>query len=524
MTMDTLELPAHVNAAQWIVDRHVAAGRGGRTAIHFEGATWTYADFQSLVNRSGNLLRELGVEIENRVGLLMLDSPEYLAAFLGAVKIGAVPICLNTLLGPASYEYMLNDSRAKVVIAHEEVAANLFKVRANLRYLRHVVILGSPPSGYLSHAELIGRATAVLDPEPRARDDWSFWAYTSGSTGEPKAVMHTHATLMAGTWYFPRHVMALGEADTIFCMAKLFFTYGTGLNMYMPLANGAATVLNPRRPVPDELFRILHRYRPTIFAAVPTMYAAMLQVKDAARTYDLGSLRMCWSGGEALPPPIYHEWRDRFGVEILELLGSSELIHGFCTTRPGMNRPGSIGVPVPGYELRIVDDALTDVPDGKAGRLMIAGPSVFAGYANRREKNEATFFGKWMLSSDTVRRDGEGIYWFVGRSDDMLKVGGAMVSPIEIENVLVEHPAVLEAAVIGAPDEHQLVKPKAVVVLKQGFKPGPELEAELTALVKGRLARYKYPRWYVFVDQLPKTATGKIQRFQLRDGTLRGLG
>ncbi|TPW08159.1 MAG: benzoate-CoA ligase, partial [bacterium] len=232
-------------------------------------------------------------------------------------------------------------------------------------------------------------------------------------------------------------------------MAKLFFTYGTGLSMYIPLGSGAATVLNPRRPVPEEMFQVIDRHRPTIFAAVPTMYVAMLQIPDAARTYDLDSLRMCWSGGEALPPAIYREWYDRFGLELLEMLGSSELIHAFCTTRPGMNRPGSIGIPVSGYELRVVDEALRDISDGRPGRLMIAGPTVFAGYANRRERNQETFWGKWMLSADTVRRDAEGIYWFVGRADDMLKVGGALVSPIEIENVLVEHPAVLEAAVVG---------------------------------------------------------------------------
>lgn len=396
--MLSLDIPAEVNAAEWIVDRNVVEGRRDRTAIYFEGDTWTFGDFQALVNRTGNVLRELGVEIENRVGLLMLDTPEYLAAFMGAVKIGAVPICLNTLLGAGAHEYMLNDSRAKAVIAHDEVLGNLLR------------------------------------------------------------------------------------------------------SMYIPLGSGAATVLNPRRPVPEEMFQVIDRHRPTIFAAVPTMYVAMLQIPDAARTYDLDSLRMCWRGGEALPPAIYREWYDRFGLEILEMLGSSELIHAFCTTRPGMNRPGSIGIPVSGYELRVVDEALRDISDGRPGRLMIAGPTVFAGYANRRERNQETFWGKWMLSADTVRRDAEGIYWFVGRADDMLKVGGALVSPIEIENVLVEHPAVLEAAVVGTPDEHGLIKPKAFLVLKKGRAPSPQLEAELTTMVKEQLACYKYPRWYVYVD------------------------
>jgi len=447
---------------------------------------------------------------------LMLDSPEYVAAFLGALKIGAVPICLNTLLPPDAHAYMLNDARVRVVIAHAEVAGGLLKRRDELRWLRHIVVVGEPPAGCLSHRDLVARASSALEAEPRSPDDWSFWAYTSGSTGPPKAVMHTHRTLIAGAWYFPRHVLRLAPEDVVFTIAKIFFTYGTGLNLYQPLAHGAAVVLNARRPTPEETFRFIDRYRPTIFGGVPTLYAGMLQVADAERRFATDSLRMCWSGGETLPTPIYRAWRTRFGLEILEMLGSSEMLHAYCTTRPGMDRPGAVGVAVPGYELRIVDDDLCDVPDGTPGRLMIAGPTTFAGYWNRQDKTREAFVGRWALSADTVRRDADGVHWFVGRNDDMLRVGGAFVSPIEIEQVLSEHPAVLEAAVVGAPDEHGLVKPKAFVVLRPGVDRGPALEAELTALTKARLVRYAYPRWYVYVDELPKTATGKIQRFKLR--------
>ena len=514
--VEPIAVPDPINAAAWVLDRNLAEGRGDRPAIHFEGKTWRYRDVQALVNQTGNLLRELGVGMETRAGLLMLDSPEYVAAFLGAVKIGAVPICLNTLLPPDAHAYMLNDARVRVVIAHAEVVDGLLTVRNDLRWLQHIVVVGATPPGCLAYGDLLARASTVLEPEPCSPDDWSFWAYTSGSTGPPKAVMHTHRTLVAGSWYFPRHVLHLTSDDVVLTIAKIFFTYGTGFNMYQPLAHGAATVLNPRRPTPEDTFRLIDRHRPTIFGGVPTMYAGMLQVPDAERRFDTGSLRMCWSGGETLPPPIYREWRKRFGLEILEMLGSSEMIHAYCTTRLGMDRPGSIGVPVPGYELRVVDDELRDVKDGTPGRLMIAGPTTFAGYWNRQDKTRETFWGPWTLSADTVRRDTEGVYWFVGRNDDMLRVGGAFVSPIEIEKVLSEHAAVLEAAVVGAPDEHGLIKPKAFLVLKPAYEKGGALEAELTALAKARLARYAYPRWYVYLDELPKTATGKIQRFKLR--------
>ena len=514
--VEPIAVPDPINAGAWVLDRNLAEGRGDRPAIYFEGETWRYRDVQALANQTGNLLRELGVGIETRVGLLMLDSPEYVAAFLGAVKIGAVPICLNTLLPPDAHAYMLNDARVRVVIAHAEVVGALLKIRDGLRWARQIVVVGDAPAGCLAYRELLARASTTLEPEPRSPDDWSFWAYTSGSTGPPKAVMHTHRTLIAGSWYFPRHVLDLTSDDVVFTIAKIFFTYGTGLNLYQPLAHGAAVVLNPRRPTPADAFRLIDRHRPTIFGGVPTIYAGMLQIADAERRFDTRSLRMCWSGGETLPTPIYREWRKRFGLEILEMLGSSEMIHAYCTTRPGMDRPGAIGIPVPGYELRVVDDRLREVPDGTPGRLMIAGPTAFAGYWNRQDKTRDSFWGNWTLSADTVRRDAEGIHWFVGRNDDMLRVGGAFVSPVEIEQVLSEHPAVLEAAVVGAPDEHGLIKPKAFLVLKPGFEEGAALETELTALAKARLVRYAYPRWYVYVNELPKTATGKIQRFKLR--------
>jgi benzoate-CoA ligase len=315
---------------------------------------------------------------------------------------------------------------------------------------------------------------------------------------------------------YARQVLGMTEADRTVSAAKLFFAYGLGNNMYFPMGVGAQGVLYPHRPLPEAMFELMHRTRPTIFFGIPTLYAAMLQVKDAGSRYDLSSLRLCVSAGEALPEELFKRWGDRFGVEILDGIGTTEILHIFLSNRPGRVRPGATGLPVPGYEARIVDEEGQPVPRGEIGNLRVKGDSTMAYYWNQHEKTKNTLFGQWINTGDKYYEDEDGYFWYCGRGDDMLKVGGIWVSPIEVENTLVSHPAVLEVAVVGQEDDERLVKPKAYVVLKEGQAPGAALEAEIKQFVKDKIAAYKYPRWIEFVTELPKTATGKIQRFKLR--------
>jgi benzoate-CoA ligase len=315
---------------------------------------------------------------------------------------------------------------------------------------------------------------------------------------------------------YARGVLGMTEADRTVSAAKLFFAYGLGNNLYFPMGVGGQGVLYPHRPLPEAMFELIHRHRPTLFFGVPTLYAAMLQVKEASTRYDLSSLRFCVSAGEALPEDLYRRWQDRFGVEVLDGIGTTEILHIFLSNRPGHVRPGSTGLAVPGYEAILVDDEGHPVPQGEIGNLRVKGDSTMAYYWNQHEKTKDTLFGHWIQTGDKYYQDADGFFWYCGRADDMLKVGGIWVSPVEVENTLVAHPAVLEVAVVGREDSDRLVKPKAFVVLKDGHSASPELEADLKGFVKDKIALYKYPRWIEFVAELPKTATGKIQRFKLR--------
>jgi benzoate-CoA ligase family protein len=451
------------------VDRHVDERRGGRVAFQHEGGTLTYGALHELVNRAGNAFRDLGLEREQRVLCLLLDTPEFLAAFWGAIKIGAVPVPVNTMMRAQDYLYFLNDSRARVLV----VSAPLYP-------------LVEP---------VLGEAR---------------------STGFPKGAVHLQHDMVVCLDTYARQVLGITEADRTVSAAKLFFAYGLGNNMSFPMGVGGEGVLYPHRPLPEAMFELIHRTRPTIFFGVPTLYAAMLQVKEAGSRYDLSSLRVCVSAGEALPEELYKRWGERFGVEILDGIGTTEILHIFLSNRPGRTRPGSTGLPVPGYEALIVDDEGRPVPRGEIGNLRVKGDSTMAYYWNQHEKTKSTLYGHWINTGDKYYEDEDGFFWYCGRGDDMLKVGGIWVSPIEVENTLVSHPAVLEVAVVGQEDEERLIKPKAYVVLKDGCAPGAALEAEIKQFVKDKIAAYKYPRWIEFVSELPKTATGKIQRFKLR--------
>jgi benzoate-CoA ligase len=508
-------VPRDYNAAHDLIERNLVAGRGTKLAYVDDAGRYTYADLAERVNRAANALRGLGLQMEDRILLCHSDTIDWPAVFLGAIKAGIVPVAVNTLLTSSDYEFMLNDSRAKALVVAEPLLGQFSPILGSCPHLKHVVVSGANAHGHARLQELTAKAGASLDPAPTTCDDACFWLYSSGSTGLPKGTVHVHASLVQTAELYGRAVLGIREDDLVFSAAKLFFAYGLGNALTFPLAVGATTLLMAERPSPGSVYARLKSHRPTIFYGVPTLYAAMLAAPDLPRREEL-ALRVCVSAGEALPADIGRRWTERFGVQILDGIGSTEMLHIFLSNRPGENRYGTSGKPVPGYQVRVVDERGNDCRPGEVGDLLVAGPSAAAGYWNNRDKTRATFMGAWTRTGDKYTRDDDGFYTYGGRSDDMLKVGGIFVSPFEVEAALATHPDVLEAAVIGVPDESALIKPKAFVVTKPGVSSTPALAEALKQHVKDRLAPYKYPRWVEFVPELPKTATGKIQRFKLR--------
>ena len=508
-----VELPDIYNAATTFVDENITQGRGDRVAIYYQDETITYQEVYEKVNRTGNALKELGVEIEHRVLLALPDSPEFAYSFFGAIKIGAVPIPTNPWMAAKDYQYLINDSRARAIIVHESVLPEIAKIWDNTRYLKHILVVGQSKERARSYQDLIAQASDYLEPEPTYRDDVGFWGYTSGSTGLPKGAVHLQHDMITISDLFVKPVLGMNENDRCFSASKLFFSYGLGNSLYFPFRFGASTVLWPEKPDPEKILQVIDKYKPTFFFSVPTLYARFLRIE---KQYDLSSLRICLSSGEPLPPAIFQQWQERFGMELLDVVGSTEATHDFLANRPGRAKAGSSGEVTPAFEAKIVDDAGHEVSLGEIGNLMVKGDANSPYYWNKHEQTKRVMQGEWLKTGDTYYSDAEGYYWYCGRSDDMMKVGGLWVSPIEIENTLMEHPAVLESGVIGHTDADGLLKPKAYVVLKPEFKPSDELRSELQTHVKTSLAPYKYPRWVEFVDDLPKTVTGKIQRFRLR--------
>jgi benzoate-CoA ligase family protein len=521
-TPPAVRFPARYNAAADLVDRHLTEGRGARIAYRDDrGAVFTYAELGQRVDAAGQALRALGVEPEQRVLLVLVDTIDFPAVFLGAMKLGAVPVPVNTLSKPADYAFFLGDSRARVAVVSDvllpAVEAALHPRPPSLREL--VVARTRPGADAGAHPrldELCARAAAPLPAAPTTPDDVAFWLYSSGSTGTPKGAVHLHAHLLRTAALYARGVLGITPDDVVYSAAKLFFAYGLGNALTFPLAVGASAVLSPDRATPATVARVMRAHRPTIFAGVPTLFAALLADADVAAGGLSPALRISISAGEGLPRHVGEAWRARFGSDILDGIGSTELLHIFLSNRPGDVRYGTTGKPVPGYQLELRGDDGAPVADGTPGALWVRGETACAGYWNQRARSLATFHGPWTHTGDRYVRDADGYYTYVGRGDDMLKVGGIWVSPFEVESALAAHGAVLEAAVVGAADGDGLIKPKAFIVLKPGHEAGAALARELQAFVKERLAPYKYPRWVEFVPELPKTATGKIQRYKLR--------
>jgi benzoate-CoA ligase len=511
-----IEVPDRFNAAAHFLDRHVREGRGARTAFRFAGRDVTYGEIALRANRLGNALLSRGVQIEQRVLLALPDRPEFAEAFWGAMKIGAVPVPVSEALSAGEMAFLLRDSRARAVVASETAAAAILPVRARCPALEAVIAVGGRGRGVLPYERLLERASPELEPADTNRDDVALWGYTSGSTGRPKAAVHLHHDLVYAAELVGRGTFGIGPDDVIFSASKLHFAFGLGNSLYFPALVGAASLLVPERLEAERIFELIAAERPTVLFAVATVYRRLLQVAEAERRFDLSSLRLCVSSGEALPPAIFRNWKSRFGHELLDVLGSTEALHDYIANRPGEARPGSSGRIIPGYEARLVDDAGRPVAPGMVGQLLIKGDSTAPGYWNRHERTKATMLGEWLRTGDMFYEDTDGYYYFCGRTDDMLKVGGMWVSPTEVEACLGEHAAIAEVAVVGRGDADGLTKPHAYCVLREGVAGSDALAAELREAVRKRLGGYKSPRWIDFVAELPKTTTGKIQRFALR--------
>lgn len=514
--MRAADLPLSYNAVDIL--EHNLDKRPDKTALYSAAREMTFRQVSDEVNQVGNALKKLDVHKGETVAILCPDSAEFVASFFAIFKIGAIAVSMNTLLTPQEHAFILRDAHVRVLIVHNSLLPAVESVRNGLEFLKHVIVVdGKGRAGDLNYAEWSGHESTDLTGEPTHRDDFCSLNYSSGTTGEPKGIFHAHKDYPLTSQLWGVDVLGLRESDRTFASAKLFFTFGTGGNLIFPWYAGASIVLFPGAPrIATNVLEVIDRFKPTIFYNAPTSYAAILAIPDFTKKYNLSSLRLCVSAGEALPAPIWHGWKERTGVDIVDGIGSTENYHIFISNRPGDIRPGSTGKPVPGYEVKLVDEEGKEVPQGQIGNLLVKGETAALFYLHQYARSQRTFLGEWLFTGDKYYMDEEGYYWHAGRSDDMMKVGGIWVSPVEVESTLISHPAVLECAVVGQTDTASLIKPKAFVVLKQGYNPSQELCVELIDYCKEKMAEYKRPRWIEFVPELPKTATGKIQRFKMR--------
>jgi benzoate-CoA ligase family protein len=522
------------NASEYFVERHLQEGRGERVAIECGDERVTYAQLSERVNRFGAGLRDaLAVRMEERVLLLLPDIPEFAYCFFGAIKIGAVPVSVNTLLRASDYEYFLRDTRARVAVVSESLVHLILQIpRERLEFLQTLIVVGVAPPGAVPFADFLRPHSEKIAAAPTCKDDAAFWLYSSGSTGLPKACVHRQNDMVAATEQYALNVLKIRESDRFFSVAKLFFAYGLGNALYFPLSVGGTAILCPGRPSPQNVFAVIERHRPTLFFSVPSNFAALAEYRHdtivvrekcdlrAESEFDLSSIRLGVSAGEALPAALYERFTKRFGIEILDGIGSTEALHIFISNSPGEVRPGSCGRVVPGCEAKILDEQGQPVPLGDIGNLWLKSESTCTGYWNRHERTKQTIKGEWISTGDKFYQDQDGYYWFAGRADDMFKVSGVWVCPSEIESVLLEHDAVAEVAVVAYEDKDGLNKPVAWVALRAGYVGGPFLASSLLEFVIARLPSYKRPRRIEFVAELPRTATGKIRRFKLRQANI----
>jgi benzoate-CoA ligase len=514
----SVHFPREFNAAHDLIERNLQAGRAAKVAYIDDAGQYTYAQLAERVNRAANALVGQGLQMEERVMLVHLDSVEWVAAFLGAIKAGIVPLATNTLFTPKDYEALLLESRAQAILVSAELLPALLPAIKASPFLRRIMVSGRASPDASHWQSVLAAASTEFVAARTCCDDIAFWLFSSGSTGTPKGTMHLHSSMMNTAELYGRAVLGIRETDVVFSAAKLFFAYGLGNALSFPLAVGATTILMAERPTPQAVFARLKQHQASVFFGVPTLVAGLLASAELPSASEM-ALRVCVSAGEALPAELGQRWQRHFGLELLDGIGSTEMLHIFISNAAGQVRYGTSGKPVPGYRMRLLNDAGAEAGLNEVADLYVSGPTAASGYWNNRDKTRATFQGEWLRSGDKYSRDADGYYTYAGRSDDMMKVSGMYVSPFEVEGVLMAHPAVLEAAVVGQEDSDRLTKPKAFVVLKQGQSESPELASELQQLVRGRLAPHKYPRWIEFVRELPKTATGKIQRFKLRGAT-----
>ena len=508
-------IPRAYNFAADILQRNLAAGRVNKPAYIDPRGTWTYGQLADRVERFGNVLRSFGLRREERILICLLDTIDWPIAFLGAIKAGVVAVPVNTLLTEDDYRFMLADSRARLLVVSEALYPKFAKLIGDCPDLEHVIVSGDNAHGHRRFEDLIAATKGEAHTAPTSRDDMCFWLYTSGSTGKPKGAVHVHADLKLTDDLYAGPILELNEKDVVYSVAKLFFAYGLGNALTFPMSVGATTLLLPDRPTPEGVAALLRNHPVTAFFAVPTFYAAFLASPAAPQRAEV-KFRRCVSAGEALPPDVGRRWSERYGVDILDGLGSTEMLHIFLSNRPGDVKYGTSGKAVPGYDVKLVDDDGMPVKKGEMGELLVRGPTGAIMYWNNREQSRATFLGEWTRSGDKYIEDEDGNYVYCGRRDDMLKVSGLYVSPFEVEGALLTHPDVLEAAVVAWNDDQRLIKPKAFVILKSPDKADDQMARQLQDYVRQRLAPYKYPRWIEFRRELPKTATGKIQRFKLR--------